>query len=104
MSERGISLGDHVRIVTTLETRTVGYADLEGMCLGFTTPSVTGVEVVGDQNSDLAYAIKLATGEVVWFTPDSVQDVDVAPGLEARIGDKRFVRGEDGEWHPKGPQ
>ncbi len=46
MSQRP-SLGDHVRILDDPAAAEGGWAGREGTCYGFTTPSLTGVEVVG---------------------------------------------------------
>ena len=48
-------LGDIVDIVSSPETVAAGFAGRRGTCYGFTTPSVTGVEVVGSSDDDLAF-------------------------------------------------
>ena len=61
-----VSFGDHVRhvrIVETDETRRGGWAGLVGQCDGFTTPSVTGVRVVGGP-ADLAFSVHFEDGSV----------------------------------------
>lgn len=99
MSEdQGIQFGDHVRVVESDLTVSQGYAGRDGTCMGFTTPSVTGVDLVGSADADLAYAIEFENGESAWFASDLVEFVDFAAGTDMRIGDKRFVRRDDGEW------
>ena len=96
-----ISFGDRVRILVTDETRASGHAGWVGQCYGFTTPSVTAVEVVGPEGPDDAFSIHFeAEGVDAWFSPSVVELVDHGAGTEAQIGDTRLVRDEHGEWHP----
>jgi hypothetical protein len=91
-------LGDRVRIAATPETIAAGYADPTGTCYGFTTPSVTGVEVVGPASGDDALKVGFDDRTTAWFDPSLVVFLDVNAGQVATIGDKRFVRGPTGEW------
>jgi hypothetical protein len=99
--EAGISFGDHVRIIETNETRQGGWAGLTGSCTGFTTPSITGVEVIGGP-ADQAFHVQFDSDSIAdaWFHPDLVEYVDHAPGTEIKIGDTRLVREPTGEWRP----
>lgn len=90
--------GDTVRIRTTPETLALGYADQVGTCFGFTTPSVTGIEVVGPALEDHALAVGFGEGPAVWFDPSLVVFIDVNAGQVARVGDTTFVRAATGEW------
>jgi hypothetical protein len=92
------SLGDHVRILDHPETSAGGWAGREGTCYGFTTPSVTGVEVIGKTEDDDALSVGFDDGQSAWFAPHLVEFLDHAPGLEITIGDNRLVRDESGEW------
>jgi hypothetical protein len=74
---------------------------LEGQIYGETTPSVTGVEVIGDLSDDFAinvYFEELNTD--YWFAPELVEFMDYAPGTEIRLKgiDKKWTRMEDGHW------
>jgi hypothetical protein len=91
-------LGDTVRIVSTAETIAAGYADRMGTCYGFTTPSLTGVQVIGDSGADDALNVAFDDGTSAWFDPTLVVFLDVNAGQVATIGDKRFVREPTGEW------
>ena len=42
-----VSFGDNVRVVRTRETEALGVAGRVGQVFGYTTPSITGVVVVG---------------------------------------------------------
>jgi hypothetical protein len=107
MKETAISFGDTVRVIATGVTTNAGYADRVGTVSGETTPSVTGVEVIGDVESD--YAINVYFKEThasVWFDPRLLQFVDHGAGQEITIAgvEKKWVRNDDGEWieHPTG--
>jgi hypothetical protein len=95
-----ISFGDHVRIADDQVTRGGGYANLDGTCWGFTTPSVTGVDVIGGRAVDLAFNIHFDDGpEDAWFASHLVSLVDHAPGTTVTIGEARLIRDADGEWY-----
>src|SRR5437867_4041985 len=94
-----ISFGDRVRVRSTPETVSLGLAGLVGQVYGETRPSVTGIEVIGGTADD--YGINVAFPDKVdtlWFSPDSLEFMDHAPGTEIVIGDQRFVRSASGEW------
>lgn len=96
----GISFGDNVRIVPSDATTASGHADRMGVCYGMTTPSVTGVEVVGDGVNDVALNVHFDDAAVqdAWFAPEFVALVDDAAGSRATVGDHAFVTTEDGTW------
>jgi hypothetical protein len=89
---------DTVRIVSTPETVAAGYADRLGTCFGFTTPSVTGVNVIGSLGVDRALAVDFGEGPAVWFDPSLVAFVDVEAGTVMGIGNKQFVLQPNGDW------
>jgi hypothetical protein len=95
---RRVDVGDIVRILSTSETVAAGYADRTGTCYGFTTPSVTGVEVIGSAVEDDALSIHFDDGSSTWFVRSLVAFVDVDSGQTMRIGKKWFVRTPDGDW------
>jgi hypothetical protein len=95
---RRVDVGDIVRILSTPETVAAGYADRSGTCYGFTTPSATGVEVVGSAAEDDALSIHFDDGSSAWFARSLVAFVDVDSGQMMRIGEKWFVRTPDGDW------
>ena len=94
------TIGDNVRIRTTAETQQSGHAGRAGTFYGFTTPSMTGVSFIGTTVLDLAYNVGFDDNIDVWFAPEFVEVVDHAPGSEIMIGEQRFIRSADGEWHP----
>lgn len=94
-----ISFGDTVRIRATAETERLGWAGRTGMVYGWTTPSVTSVQVIGGIAKRRALAVKLeGQNDSLWFDPDLVEFVDHTPGTTARVGGRSFKRNADGEW------
>jgi hypothetical protein len=95
-----IGFGDTVRIRTTVETESLGLAGRTGLVYGFTTPSDTGVQVVGSVAKDIALSVKIdGKDEPLWLDPDLVEFVDHTPGATVRIGHRSCMRGADGEWN-----
>jgi hypothetical protein len=91
------SFGDNLRVASTPLTVSLGLAGLTGPVHGATTPSVTGVEVIGGAAADYAINVQL-DGQSLWFAPALLEFVDHAPGTEIVIGNKRLVRSASGEW------
>jgi len=50
-------VGDRIRVRATRHTEQEGIAGKTGIVHGFTTPSQTGVEVIGDSTDDYAIAV-----------------------------------------------
>ena len=94
------TIGDNVRIRVTAETEESGHAGRAGTFYGFTTPSVTGVTVIGKTLVEIAYNVGFEGNDDAWFAPDLVEVVDHAPGSEMTIGERHFIRSDDGEWRP----
>jgi hypothetical protein len=100
-----ISLGDNVRVVETPLTTGLGLAGRVGQVYGETTPSVTGVDVVGDVSDDYAVAVQLdGKSDSIWFAPQLLEFVDHAAGTDIVIGNKRLVRDSSGEWIEDAPK
>jgi hypothetical protein len=98
-AQYAISQFDIVRVLATDETESGGYAGRTGTCYGYTTPSVTNVEVVGGTEANFAFSVQLEDVEgEVWFAPDLLELVDHDAGTTIEIGGKTFVRRADGEW------
>jgi hypothetical protein len=93
--------GDNVRVRSTPLTQSAGYGGLAGVVHGFTTPSVTGVTVIGELVDDFALNVYFADrNEDAWFAPELLEFVDHAPGTEIRLEGvpKTWVRAASGEW------
>jgi hypothetical protein len=96
------TFGDHVRVIDTHETQAVSLAGVHGTVSGFTTPSVTGVEVIGRPNDDYAVAVMIEArnDETYWFAEDLLEFLDHAPGTEVWVSGAPFkeIRNADGSW------
>lgn len=94
-----LDLGDHVRVISTPLTQKLKLSGHTGHVYGFTTPSASKVEVVGEVTADIAFNVQLeGQSNAIWFASELLEFVDHAPGMEVVIGSKRFVRSESGEW------
>jgi hypothetical protein len=101
VAEEPISFADNVRVRVTPVTEAAGVAGLHGQVYGVTTPSVTGVEVIGDVKDDTAVNVFFTEQNAShWFAPELLEFVDHAPGTEIRIANSptKSVRTETGEW------
>ncbi len=94
-----ISMFDHVRVRSVPVTEELGLAGLIGVVYGHTTPSVTGVSVIGQSPSDYAINVHFDEhGKEFWFAPELLDFIDHAPGTEIKIAGHKLARTEDGEW------
>lgn len=93
------SFGDNVRIRVSSVTQAAGVAGRIGSVAGFTKPSHTKVEVIGEVKNDVAFSAIFENPHAqLWFAPELLEFVDHAPGLDIQIGKKRWVRRADGGW------
>ena len=101
MNSSQISFGDNVRVRESAETLELGVAKLEGSVYGETTPSVTGVNVIGELTEDFALNVYFENIDTdYWFSPSLLEFVDHGAGTTMTIdgSNKKWVRNEDGEW------
>ena len=99
MGDVTLSFGDNVRIRSTPLTEKLGLAGQTGSVYGETTPSVTGVEVIGEVTDDYAVNVMIeARAQQLWFACELVEFIDHGAGTEVRIGDRHLVRDASGEW------
>jgi hypothetical protein len=100
-SKHPISFGDNVRVAITPDTERAGIAGLKGQIYGETTPSVTGVDVVGVVSSDFAFNVYFEDlGTDFWIAPELLELLDHAPGTEIHISGAPYksIRQPDGTW------
>lgn len=100
-AEYGLTMGDNVLVKRTPETEALGLAGLSGQVYGHTTPSVTGVEVIGESRDDFAVNVFLTQRHAaIWFAPTLLQFVDHGAGTEISLEGvpKKWVRRATGEW------
>src|SRR5215471_4316527 len=98
------SFGDKVRIRHDEATERKGVAGHTGIVHGRTTPSVTGVEVIGRATEDYAIGVMVeGHNQALWFAEDLLEFVDHQPGTTIGMRDRRLVRDENGEWREVKP-
>jgi len=92
-----IEFGDHVRVKSSPDTEEAGVAGLEGDVYGFTTPSSTGVKVLGGAPDDYALNVYIEgyKGEL-WLRPELLEFLDHNVGWEIGIGNLKAIRQADG--------
>jgi len=72
----------------------------QGLLQGFTLPSQTGVEVVGDSTEDYAIAFMIkGRNSTMWFAANLLEFLNHQPGTTVEIGSKRLIRDETGGSH-----
>jgi hypothetical protein len=101
MSDQTISFGDHVRVRSAPITEQKSLAGLDGHVHGETTPSVTGVEVIGELKVDYALNVYFdALGQGYWFTAELLEFIDHAEGTVITLKGvpKKWTRAANGEW------
>ena len=99
-----ITFGDRVRIRHTETTETLGIAGQMGFVNGRTTPSVTGVEVIGSSSKDFAIAVTLeAQAKQLWFAEEILEFVDHGPGTTVETAGRKLIRDEHGRWREAKP-
>ena len=92
------------RIKSSVETETLRLAGKIGEVWGFTTPSHSGVEVIGISDSDYALNIFFEeTGEQHWIVRELLELLDHDPRLEATIDGSRRVYRSWGVWEELPP-
>jgi hypothetical protein len=95
---------DRVRILASEETERLGLAGREGQVYGWTTPSMTGVSVIGSAADDQAVNVYFdELEEDFWFAETLIEMVGHGAGTVAGIegSDFEFVRLENGEWEKR---
>jgi hypothetical protein len=104
MGTSRVTFGDRVRIRLTDATEVLGIAGQTGTVFGRTTPSVTGVEVIGKSSEDLAISVAL-DGQTtqLWFAEELLEFVDHAAGTTVEIAERKLIRDERGEWREVKP-
>ena len=94
-----IEFGDKVKFVDNETTQKAEVANKEGTCLGFTTPSMTNIEFIGETEIDYAISIELTdNSEIIWTTQDLVEFISHGEGQVMEIGNIRATRRADGTW------
>jgi hypothetical protein len=88
-----------VQVCDVVITRDLGLAGLKGEAFGVTTPSVTGVEVIGALTADVAINVHFPSlDKDFWFAPELPEFLDHGAGTVIMIGTHKLVRNGDGSW------
>ena len=98
---KGFSFGDIVRIADDAEAKRLGLVGKEGVVFGISAPSSSGVDVVGEVTSDLAYNVYFeGLGQGWWFAPELVEFVRAAAGKDVSFDGvpTKWVKHEGGDW------
>jgi hypothetical protein len=93
------AFGDIVRVSENVHTVQAGIAGLEGVVHGFTTPSATGIRVVGQLEEDFAINVYIeALSQGFWLDPAYVELVSRPDVLKFGVAGKtiRVTRTADG--------
>jgi len=99
MSNIKISMFDNVRVRHSTITDDRGLSGKQGQVYGETTPSSTGVEVIGELIDDYAINVSIeGHKDDLWFAPELLEFVDHAQGTEVVVGKIKAVRSSDGSW------
>jgi hypothetical protein len=90
--------GDNVRIKVTPDTLREGIAGLEGTVYGFTTPSSTAIEAVGQLTDDFALNVHIDDlDKAFWLDPSNIELVSRPETMEFSIAGKTIrVTQKDG--------
>jgi hypothetical protein len=95
-----ISFGDNVRVKRSELTDKIGVSGKVGCVYGITTPSVTGIEFIGETTDNRAFNVHFEdTNKQIWFAPNLLDFVDHAPGTKITMGRLTSTRNADGSWH-----
>jgi hypothetical protein len=94
-----VSFGDNVKILSSEETDKLNLSGKIGQVYGETTPSVTGVEVIGGVEEDFALNVNIEDlNEQYWFAHHLLEFIDHAEGTTLQVGNIKAVRRNDGSW------
>jgi hypothetical protein len=96
-----VSLGSRAKILPHAATDRLGLTGREGIIHGWTTPSSTGVEVVGEPTEDYAVAVFFEElDEEYWFDEGIVEIIDNGAGTVISLDGSslEYVLDESGEW------
>ena len=100
-SERAAEFGDRVLVLSAPATNAAGIAGQRGVVYGITTPSVTGVTVVGSAALDKALNVFFEeSGQNFWLAPQLVEFIDHDPGATMNLKGvpKQWTRDSAGAW------
>jgi len=95
------SFGNKVKIKCSTETEAKGLASKIGEIYGHTTPTVTGVDVIGKTDKDFALNVYFDDiKESFWFDQSLIELLDNGAGTEMTLDgiDKKWTKDSSGNW------
>ena len=96
-----VKSGDVVRINRNELTEKAGVAGFIGAVNGFSTPSCSDLNVIGDEADKCAVKLHLEVQQKdIWINPELLKHVDHAAGTVVHINglSKKMQRNSSGEW------
>jgi hypothetical protein len=95
------TFGNTVKIKSSPETEKSDTAEKIGEIYGETTPSVTGVDVIGNLKRDYAVNVYFKdTKTSLWFDEDLLEVINSGEDSIMTLGDKSFIKTKSGDWIP----
>ena len=93
------TFGNKVKIKSSPETETKGLAGKTGETYGHTTPTVTGVEVIGKTEKDFALNVYFDDlKESFWFDESLIEQLDNGTEMTLDGVDKKWSKDSNGNW------
>lgn len=90
-------IGHRVRVIKVPQTESSGIAGRIGSLAGFTTPSQTGVEIIGEADHDTAFNVRFQNPDGnAWLPPEYLEFINRTSALEIDIYGKRWSWRADG--------
>jgi hypothetical protein len=101
--EQTFSFGDRVKVKSNDITVAKGLDNKVGSVTGWSTPSMSGVDVLGGAADDFAISVLFDefNGKdkvTIWFNEDHLEFVDYGVGQSIWIGNTVATRSADGSW------
>ena len=81
------TFANKLKLKESPETLNLGLAGRIGVIYGETTPSIMGIEVIGDQKIDYALNVCFRTKEMYWFSKDLLETIDNSVRSEITLDD-----------------
>jgi RNase P/RNase MRP subunit p29 len=84
-------IGHRVRVIKVPQTESSGIAGRIGNLAGFTTPSRTGIEILGVAEHDIAFNVTFQNpDDSAWLAPEYLEFIGRTSALEIDIYGKRW--------------
>jgi hypothetical protein len=85
-------IGHKVRIASTPTTQAAGVAGRTGTLAGFTTPSQTGENIIGEPKDDIAFGVEFKNPDaLMWLPPELIEFTGRTSDLDITIYGQRWL-------------